>query len=159
MRTPSRVHSRRSILGLLAAAGAAVGLGAHAGTLPPVKVSKVASCGCCSAWADHLRTAGFPVEIVELDDLDPVKAALGVPDELASCHTAEMAGYVVEGHVPVHAILRLLAEKPSAIGLAVPGMPTGSPGMEGGEPEVYEVTLFGKAGTLSYGRYRGAEPV
>ena len=76
--------------------------------------------------------------------MQAVKTRLGVPEKLASCHTAEIAGYVIEGHVPAHAINRLLAEKPTARGLAVPGMPIGSPGMEGGRPEVYEVILFGQ---------------
>jgi len=81
-----------------------------------------------------------------------------VPAELASCHTAEIAGYVIEGHVPAYAINRLLAEKPQARGLAVPGMPIGSPGMEGGTPEAYEVILFGKDHPVSYGRFIGDQP-
>ena len=82
-----------------------------------------------------------------------VKARLGVPDDLAACHTAEVAGYVIEGHVPAAALRRFLAEKPNATGLAVPGMPIGSPGMEGGTPEPYEVVLFGPAGRRSYMRF------
>jgi len=81
-----------------------------------------------------------------------------VPAEFASCHTAEIAGYVIEGHVPAYAINRLLAEKPQARGLAVPGMPIGSPGMEGGTPEAYEVILFGKDHPVSYGRFIGDQP-
>ncbi len=92
---------------------------------------------------------------VETGDLDAVKTRLGVPPDLAACHTAQMAGYVVEGHVPALAVKRLLAEKPNATGLAVPGMPSGSPGMQGSTPEEYEVVLFGPAGRRSFMRFRG----
>jgi hypothetical protein len=84
---------------------------------------------------------------------------LGVPDDLKSCHTAETAGYVLEGHAPAGAILRLLREKPAAIGLAVPGMPVGAPGMEGGAPVTYEVILFGKDGRKTYARFNGATEI
>jgi hypothetical protein len=87
-----------------------------------------------------------------------IKARRGVPAALASCHTAELGGYTIEGHVPSRAIRRLLAEKPDALGLAVPGMPIGSPGMEGGAPEIYEVVLYGKGSTASYGRFIGDQP-
>jgi hypothetical protein len=107
------------------------------------------------AWAGHLALAGFDVKIVDTRDLPTVKQRLGVPQDLAACHTAEVAGYVIEGHVPVAAIERLLDEKPVATGIAVAGMPAGSPGMEGGEPEVYEVVLFGPSQRLSFGRFRG----
>ena len=112
-------------------------------------------CGCCGAWVEHLRHAGFATTVVETRDLDAVKRRLGVPAELASCHTAEVQGYVVEGHVPAAAIRRLLTERPQAAGLAVPGMPAGSPGMEGGTPETYEVVLFGPQGHRTFARYRG----
>ncbi len=94
-----------------------------------------------------MMAAGFPVEVITSSDVDQVKLRLGVPDDLASCHTAEVSGYVVEGHVPADAVKRLLAEKPQARGLAVPGMPMGSPGMEvaGKAPESYEVVLFGSS--------------
>ena len=84
-----------------------------------------------------------------------MKTRLGVPDDLAACHTAEVSGYVIEGHVPAIALKRLLAEKPDATGLAVPGMPIGSPGMEGGTAEKYEVVLFGPSGRRSYMRFLG----
>src|SRR5690606_27035505 len=110
-------------------------------------------------WADHLKQAGFPVEIVETAEISRVKTRLGVPRALASCHTAEVGGYVIEGHVPAGSIKRLLAEKPRAVGLAVPGMPVGSPGMEveGTVPDTYEVVLFGPSGQRTFARYRGSQ--
>ena len=125
--------------------------------LPKIVVSKDPNCGCCTGWAAHLREAGFPVEIIETTALDAVKARLGVPAKLASCHTAELGAYVLEGHVPESAIRRLLAEKPQAKGLAVPGMPAGSPGMEmqGMAPEEYTVFLFDAAGHRPFARFIG----
>ncbi len=121
-------------------------------------VHKNPSCGCCTAWADHLRSEGFEVTVVETGDLKAIKAKAGVPQELGSCHTADIEGYVIEGHVPAHAINRLLAERPDAVGLAVPGMPLGSPGMNG-EPEDFNVVLFKGARQSVFGRYRGADPI
>ena len=126
-----------------------------AATEPLVTVHRDPSCGCCSGWVQHLQKAGFPTKVLDSTDLDAVKTRLGVPDDLAACHTAEVSGYVIEGHVPAIAVKRLLAEKPEAIGLAVPGMPIGSPGMEGGSPEKYEVVLFGPRGRRSYMRFLG----
>jgi hypothetical protein len=94
------------------------------------------------------------VRAIDTEGLQAIKTRLGIPPDLASCHTAILNGYVIEGHVPAHANQRLLDTKPEAIGLAVPGMPIGSPGMEGGPPETYDVTLFGKNGRKSFGRYR-----
>jgi len=150
--------NRRSLLMATAAVLLAPALAPAAAPLPLVTVHKDPNCGCCTGWADHLKAAGFPVTIVNNTDLAGVRKRLGVPDALAGCHTAEMAGYVVEGHVPADAIKRLLDEKPQAKGLAVPGMPLGSPGMDG-TPELYEVILFGPEGRRSYGKYRGAEQV
>src|SRR3954464_7295648 len=99
-------------------------------SLPRMTITKDPSCGCCSGWVEHIKAAGFPVEVIESTGLSRLKERLGVPRHLASCHTAEADGYVVEGHVPAVAIKRLLAEKPSGTGVAVPGMPVGSPGME-----------------------------
>lgn len=111
-------------------------------SLPAVTVYKSPTCGCCSAWVDHLRENGFPVETVDVDDLQAVKAEYGIPPGLQSCHTAVVDGYVVEGHVPAADVKRLLAERPEAAGLAVPGMPVGSPGMEQGDTaEPYDVLL------------------
>ena len=126
--------------------------------LPLITVSKDPNCGCCSGWVEHLLAAGFQATVNNVGNLPAMKARLGVPDELASCHTAEVAGYVIEGHVPASAIKRLLAERPKAIGLAVPGMPVGSPGMEvpGSPNEAYDVVLFGPSLRRSFGRYKGA---
>jgi len=110
---------------------------------PPVTVWKSPSCGCCGAWVEHMQAAGFPVTVVETEVMNPVKARLGVPMELASCHTAQVDGYTLEGHVPADAVKRLLAERPQGRGLAVPGMPQGSPGMETGVVEPYDIVLFG----------------
>lgn len=111
--------------------------------LPPVLVHKSASCGCCGAWVDHLRQAGFTVRVNETEDLNPIKERLGVPYGKGSCHTAEVGGYMVEGHVPAGDIKRLLLERPQARGLVLPGMPVGSPGMEvpDGTVEPYTVEL------------------
>lgn len=118
------------------------------------------SCGCCEAWAAHIRGAGINATIVNETNMNTVKSRLGVPSALVSCHTAEISGYVIEGHVPAKAILQLLRDKPDATGLAAPGMPVGSPGMEsGGAKDVFEVVAFGVAGSSIYGRYRGEEPV
>ncbi|WP_413872241.1 DUF411 domain-containing protein [Albidovulum sp.] len=158
----ARPITRRAIL---AAAGAfpllmsTIGRG-HAEALPLVSVTKDPSCGCCDGWAAHIEAAGFPVRVVESADMGGLKQRLGVPAELASCHTAEVGGYVVEGHVPAAAIRRLLAERPDATGLAVPGMPAGSPGMDfpGVEPEPYEAFLFGPT-TRSFGRFLGSREI
>ena len=133
---------------------------ARAEALPLVTVTKDPSCGCCDGWISHIEAAGFPVRVVDSDDVFSLKERLGVPAELTSCHTAEVDGYVVEGHVPAAAIRRLLAERPSGTGLAVPGMPAGSPGMDfsGVEPEPYEVLLFGPT-TQTFGRYLGAQEI
>lgn len=110
-------------------------------------VYKSPTCGCCSAWIEHVQQAGFTCTVRDLPDLTEVKASFGIPRALESCHTAQIGGYLVEGHVPADLIQKLLREKPVARGLAVPGMPIGSPGMEGGTPERYQVLLFDKAGT------------
>lgn len=151
------IFSRRDMLAGLAVLAAAGHLTPAAGR-PLLTVHKDPNCGCCGGWVEHLRAAGFEVAVRETSDLQPLKARLGVPDALASCHTAEMGRYVIEGHVPVRAIERLLGEQPDARGLAVPGMPLGSPGM-GGAPEVYDVILFGAGRQERYGRYRGDREV
>jgi hypothetical protein len=109
--------------------------------LPLAIVHKTASCGCCGVWADHLKAAGFAVEIRDTDDMHPVKQRLGVPAGKASCHTAEIGGYVVEGHIPASDIKRLLKERPTARGLVLPGMPAGSPGMEMPDGHVQPYTV------------------
>jgi hypothetical protein len=120
-----------------------------------ITVHKDPNCGCCTGWVRHLQKAGFAVKTIETTALDAVKTRLGVPADLASCHTAQVAEYIVEGHVPALALKRLLSEKPEAAGLAVPGMPVGSPGMEGGTPQPYEVVLFGLTGRRTYMRFLG----
>ncbi len=131
----------------------------RAQSLPKVVITKDPSCGCCSGWADHISAAGFPVEVKETSEVNRLKVRLGVPQALASCHTAEVSGYVIEGHVPADAVKRLLTEKPQAKGLAVPGMPVGSPGMEveGAAPDTYDVVLFGPLGHSTFARYRGKQ--
>ena len=127
------VSSPATATGTAAAAASAVAVTTGATIdpeLPLAIVHKTASCGCCGVWADHLKAAGFPVEIRDTDDMHPVKQRLGVPAGKASCHTAEIGGYVVEGHIPASDIKRLLKERPTARGLVLPGMPAGSPGME-----------------------------
>ncbi len=158
MTTDTPLLTRRLMFILAASAAAGVATGASAAPKPAIHVSKDPNCGCCTGWVEHLRNNGFTANVTDTADMPAVKTRLGVPEELASCHTAEIAGYVIEGHVPAHAINRLLAEKPKARGLAVPGMPIGSPGMEGGRPEVYEVILFGQDHPVSFGRYLGDKP-
>jgi hypothetical protein len=141
---------RRTTVGfsLLAAVALVAGLGValRSEAAPEVRVYRSATCGCCVAWARHLAENGFRVQVVDVDDLAQRKAALGVPRELASCHTAEVEGFLVEGHVPASDVQRLLRERPDVRGLAVPGMPEGSPGMEGPEPEAYTVFAFRRDG-------------
>jgi hypothetical protein len=140
-------------LGALVTAGASAAFAAE----PVVSVSKDPNCGCCGDWVEHLRQSGFAVEVRNVSDLNRVKARLGVPSDLAACHTAQVLGYVIEGHVPAAALRRLLKEKPNAKGLAVKGMPVGSPGMEvpNAPPEEYDVILFGPARRV-YARFKGS---
>jgi hypothetical protein len=132
-----------------------------AATLPKLVVTKDPTCGCCGGWVEHLRGAGFPIEVIDTTEINRVKSRLGVPADLHACHTAEIAGYVIEGHVPAAAIERLLKEKPQAKGLAVPGMPVGSPGMniEGSPPEEYAVFIFGNFGKREYARFKEAREI
>jgi hypothetical protein len=151
--------SRRYMISVMAGTAPLPGVAALAETWPEIIVHKDPNCGCCGAWIEHLRRAGFSATGRDVADLYAIKERLGVPSELASCHTAEVGGYIVEGHVPADAVARLLAERPAATGLAVPGMPLGSPGMEvaGMAPNSYEVILFGPAGRRVYARYLGGE--
>ena len=111
-----------------------------------VIVYKSPTCGCCEGWTAHMRANGFHVITKNVYDVTPIKDANGVPPELASCHTATVDGYVIEGHVPASDIKRLLAERPKIRGLAAPGMPAGSPGMEGPYKDHYDVLTFDKNG-------------
>ena len=113
---------------------------------PGVHVYKSPSCGCCVKWVDHLEAAGFDVTVEDVADVIPVKQQAGVPTDMTSCHTALVGDYVIEGHVPAGTIKDLLAEAPDIRGLAVPGMPIGSPGMEGPNPQAYDVMAFDGAG-------------
>lgn len=118
--------------------------------LPEIHVYKGATCGCCDGWVEHLEEAGFPVKVDEVKDMGLVKRTMSVPGEVASCHTALVGGYVVEGHVPADVILKLLDERPRLRGIAVPGMPIGSPGMEMGDrEEPYQVLAFEMDGTTT----------
>lgn len=152
--------SRRTILSLLGSVSilaAAGGCSDEAG--PTIVVYKDPSCGCCNGWVKHLAQAGIKTTVRQGATLAAVRKRLGVPDEVASCHTGEIAGYVIEGHVPAKAIQRLLTEKPAARGLAVAGMPIGSPGMEGPNPVPYEVMLFGDFGVRPYMRFFESNPI
>ncbi|MEN5119026.1 DUF411 domain-containing protein [Luteimonas sp. TWI662] len=114
-----------------------------------MRVHKTATCGCCGKWVEHMQRDGFEVETLDVENLAAVKTRLGVPDAMASCHTAEIDGYFIEGHVPAADVRRLLAERPDARGIAVPGMPMGSPGMEmpDGRSQAYTVELVAADGT------------
>ena len=121
-------------------------LGVEAQKPIPVQVFKDATCGCCANWVEHLRRKGFAPTSENVADITAVKAKYGVPAQARSCHTAVVGGYVIEGHVPAADIQRLLKEKPKVAGLAVPGMPIGSPGMEGPNARSYDVLAFDKTG-------------
>lgn len=128
--------------------------------LPLVVVHKSPSCGCCTMWAEHMRKAGFPVDVRNEPDVAPVKRRVGVPEGKHSCHTAMVDGYFIEGHVPAADVKRLLATKPDAKGLTVPGMPIGSPGMEmpDGRTQPYAVELVKRDGTTEvYSRHGVAD--
>ncbi len=114
---------------------------------PAITVYKSPTCGCCTMWADHMSRNGFAVKQVNVDDIDAVKQSYGVPRALSSCHTGLVNGYIVEGHVPADAVSRMLKEKPAIAGIAVPGMPVGSPGMEqGSRKDPYSIMSFDKSG-------------
>ena len=121
----------------------------HGADGPTVEVWKSSTCGCCKAWVRHLEAAGFRVKVTEMDDVTPIKQQFRVPPELSSCHTARVGGYVVEGHVPAEDILRMLKTQPKIIGIYVPGMPIGSPGMEGPGGTGYSVLALDAAGKTS----------
>ena len=123
---------------------------------PQMTVYRSASCGCCTQWGSHIASAGFRIDDHVTEDMEAVKKERGVSSQLTSCHTADVEGYVIEGHVPASAIQRLLKERPNIRGLAVPGMPLGSPGMEvaGVEAERFEVLAIAHDGTTSvFARY------
>ena len=147
---------RRLFLKTLVATASAGMLNARA-EAQVIDVYKTESCGCCIAWVEHLQANGFKVNVKNVPDTGPYRKKYGIPQELGSCHTGTVQGYAIEGHVPAREIKRLLKERPKAIGLAVPGMPTGSPGMEveGRPADKYEVMLVTADGKHSvYQRYQ-----
>jgi hypothetical protein len=128
------------------AAPAASGTEVSNAELPVIHVYKTPTCGCCADWVTHIEQAGFRTEVQDLQDLSMIKQRAGVPHSLGSCHTALVGDYVVEGHVPASTIRRMLIEKPAVAGIAVPGMPMGSPGMEGPWKDAYDVIAFTRDG-------------
>ncbi len=142
---------RRQLLGaaLAAIAGAATAQTTLTNKPPLLQVWKDPNCGCCGDWVKHLQSNGFLVQVIDTGNV-AARKRLGMPDALGSCHTARVSGYVIEGHVPAADILLLLREKPDALGLAVPGMPIGSPGMDGpeykGRRDPYDVLLVSRGG-------------
>src|SRR6187200_1298245 len=141
-----RRMTRREVLGAFSLAIAGVPLAAQRGAA--VQVYKDPTCGCCALWVEHLRKAGFTATVTDVDDMAAIKAKHGVPGGVRSCHTALVGGYVLEGHVPAEDVQRLLRQRPGIVGVGVPGMPIGSPGMEvaGVKPQKYDVLAFNKAG-------------
>ena len=138
---------RKTLFGAIAFAAMFIGSAAHAATMT---VYKNPSCGCCGKWVEHVEKHGFTVAVVPVDDMMALKQRLGVPDSAVSCHTTKVGNYIVEGHVPAQDIKRLLAQKPKARGIAVAGMPMGSPGMEqGGLRQPYATLLIKNDGTTS----------
>jgi hypothetical protein len=139
--------TRRQLLGALALF-AATGVRPSAQKGPAVQVYKDPTCGCCSLWVEHLRKAGFSATVSDVQDMNAVKDTYGVPPQARSCHTAVVNGYTIEGHVPAADVQRLLKERPRVVGIGVPGMPIGSPGMEVAnvKPQAYDVLAFDKAG-------------
>jgi hypothetical protein len=153
---PLRLSRRIVLFGF--ATGTSVVIIPRAFAAPPkITVTKDPNCGCCTEWATHLAENGFDVTLVDNPQINRLKAKLGVPSTLASCHTAETEGFVIEGHVPADAVHRLLRDRPKVRGLAVRGMPIGSPGMEvdGTPPETYNVVAFGPSGQFVFARYQG----
>jgi hypothetical protein len=153
---------RREFLRLGAGAAALTllpgSLAARAGSadLPLMTIYKSETCLCCEKWVDHVKAAGFKTSVHNRDPVEPLKDELAIPRHVRSCHTAQVGGYLIEGHVPAADIKRLLKEKPKLMGLAVPGMPVGTPGMDqpGIPAEPYHVVAFQKVGTTSvYAKY------
>jgi len=150
------MNRRHALFALLGAPVLFRAAGALAAQGPLVVVHKSEGCSCCKLWVDHLQKAGFTVKVIDESNMGPTKERVGVPVGKASCHTAEVGGYFVEGHVPATDIQRLLREKPKAKGLVVPAMPLGSPGMEvpSGQVDPYDVLLVGMDGsTRVYAHY------
>ena len=145
-RNMTRLGLSSALAMLMAIVGASTAIAQSAYTV--VEVWKDPYCGCCTKWIDRMRAAGYKIGVHDTKSLNAIKTKHGVPARLKSCHTARVNGYVIEGHVPVSDVKRLLNQRPNAAGISVPGMPIGSPGMEvaSGETEPYEVLLFDKRG-------------
>ena len=139
---------RRTILSAIASLSTLPALPIRAApSSPSIDVFKSPTCGCCGAWVEHLKAAGFDVRVTDVEDTTAARKRFGMPDAFGSCHTATVGGYVLEGHVPAAEVKRLLAAKPKAVGLAVPGMPVGSPGMEvGTRRDPFDVLLVDRSG-------------
>ena len=157
-RTNTDIARRRLLLAAVAS-NALVGVAAFASTPTAMEVWKDPSCGCCKEWVSHMEANGFRVKVHDTGN-NAVRAQLRIDRKYGSCHTAVVSGYAIEGHVPATDVRRLLQEKPAAIGLAAPGMPVGSPGMDGdvygGRKDTYEVLLLARDGSSSvYRRYEG----
>jgi hypothetical protein len=142
----TKAATKHAIAGILAPIFFALWWPVPGAAAVDITVYKNAQCGCCAKWVEHLRRNGFNVATHNLASVDEIKSAHGVPAQLASCHTAIVDGYVVEGHVPADAIQRLLRQRPRIKGIAVPGMPAGSPGMEGASAQPYDVMSFDAQG-------------
>lgn len=127
-------------------AGLPAGLRLIAADDTAIEIWKSPTCGCCEYWVTHMRTNGFIPTVHNLDDVSPIKRKYGVPSSLASCHTAVVGGFAIEGHVPADVVKQALKERPAILGLAVPGMPMGAPGMEGPRKDPYDVIAFDRAG-------------
>lgn len=148
------ISRRAALIGLPLAALAG---GAHAAPARRLTAYKTPWGGCCGGWIAHMRQAGWTVEVVEREDLAPIRARHGVPDRLASCHTAVVGAYAIEGHVPARDVERMLRERPAARALSAPGMPAGSPGMEAAGREPYTtVLILADGSTRVFGRHNGA---
>jgi len=150
------MHRRMFLTGLIGLTAAACRKPVAAQDLPAMLVHKSEGCACCDGWVQHMRRAGFAVQVVEVSNMNDVKARVGVPFAKGSCHTAEVDGYFIEGHVPAQDVKRLLAQRPAGKGLVLPGMPLGSPGMEmpDGTTQPYTVELVTLSGdTVAFTHY------
>jgi hypothetical protein len=141
-------HSTRALLLVVLALSAPAAHGQQKSTpaKPQLTVYKSPTCGCCAKWVEYMQAKGFAATVTNMADVTPIKMKHGLPPRLASCHTTLIGGYVIEGHVPVEDIRRLLKEKPAILGLAAPGMPAGSPGMDVPNSPPYDVVSFDKDG-------------
>lgn len=160
--SPTIHPTRRTLLAAVLATGLAPAFAQQGtGKKTPIEVWKDPSCGCCKDWVSHLESHGFAVKVNETGN-NAARSRLGIDRKFGSCHTAQVGGYAIEGHVPASDIQRLLKEKPTAVGLAVPGMPVGSPGMDGpvygDRKDAFDVLLLTRdGGAKVFQRYAGAK--